>query len=318
MTEKTHNLVFVNHPTGQERRDFDEIAAKIEAVAPGIKCYIVPHDVLVEEAGLPTDIWARPALTVAFQWPEKFRPERGVFYAGRPINKHEQMHKFAKAKVPIPTTVAYEFGRALDRSVWGDFVIMKPTRFDLTSQGDAVFLMRTQSVAQLATQVFPLGHPARTASVLIQRFVDTGVFLESFRVLVLFDTPLYCMKFRRRSPRAPLQGGPEEILQIPVASTAQDDYEHILVMDAEVIALARRAAEAMPAIPLQGIDIIREVGTGKLFVLENNPGGNTWHFSSHMSAKGRRELSREKRIEQFCAWDVTAKVLAERVLNEAT
>lgn len=318
MPEKTHNLVFVNHPTGQERRDFDEIAAKVEAIAPGIKCYVVPHDALAKDAGLPRDIWARPTLTVAFQWPEKFRPERGVFYAGRPINKLEQMRKFAKAKVPIPTTAAYKFGGVLDRSIWGNFVIMKPTRFDLTSQGDAVFLMRTESVAELASQVFPLDHLARSEPILIQRFVDTGEFSESFRVLALFGAPLYCMKFRRRSPRAPLRGGSEEILKIPVASTAFSDYEHNLMMDAEVVALARMAAAAMPAIPLQGIDIIRETGTGKLFVLENNSGGNTWHFSSQMSAQGRAELSREKRIEQFGAWDIAAKVLTERVLNEAT
>jgi hypothetical protein len=29
----------------------------------------------------------------------------------------------------------------------------------------------------------------------------------------------------------------------------------------------------MPEIPLQGIDIIREAGSGRLFVLEANPGG---------------------------------------------
>lgn len=318
MSEKTHNLVLVNHPQGQDRRDFEEIAIKIEVIAPGIKCTIVPHDMSLEDADMPPDIWARPTLTVAFQWPEKFRPQRGVFYAGRPINKHEQMRKFAKAQVPIPTTVAYEFGSVLDPSVWGDFVVMKPTRFDLTSHGDAVFLMRTESVAQLAAQVFPPDHLARAEPVLIQRFVDTGEFSESFRVLTLFGAPLYCMKLRRRSARVPLYGRPEEILNIQVASTAQNDYQHIMVMDADVIALAKMAAAAMPAIPLQGIDIIREAKTGKLFVLENNAGGNTWHFSSHMSLEGRAELSREKRIAQFGAWDIAAKVLAARVLNEAT
>ena len=49
--------------------------------------------------------------------------------------------------------------------------------------------------------------------------------------------------------------------------------------DADILALARRAHAALPEIALQGIDIIREAGSGKLFVLEANPGGNTWIFS---------------------------------------
>jgi hypothetical protein len=92
---------------------------------------------------------------------------------------------------------------------------------------------------------------------------------------------------------------------------------HSLVNDMEVMAFARRAARAMPAIPLQGMDIVRDARTGKLYALENNSGGNTWHFSSKMFESGKKKITRDMRIAQFGAWDIAARVLAERTLREA-
>lgn len=313
---KTHTLVLVHHPWGQERRDLEEIAAKVEALAPEISTHIVSHDAKVDECGLPADIWSRPAFNVSFQWPQKFRPPRGVTYAGRPINKTVQARKYATAGVAVPPTVAYEFGRALNRDFWGDFVIMKPTRVDMTSHGNNVFLMRTERVAALAPRIYPPQHPARTAPVLIQKFINTGGAAESYRVLTLFGEPIHCMRFRQPEERAPLYASDDALLKTRVASNA-GTYIHTLVNDTEIIAFARRVAAAMPSIPLQGIDIIREMGTGKLYALESNPGGNTWHFSSRMSVETRKVVTREQRIGQFGAWDIAARVLAGRTLKEA-
>ncbi|MGV8996952.1 MAG: hypothetical protein ACOH12_08405 [Parvibaculaceae bacterium] len=314
---KTHTLVLVNHPWGQERRDLEEIAAKVEALAPEISTHIVPHDMKADECDLPADVWSRPTLNVAFQWPQKFRPARGLTYTGRPINKSVQTRKYDTAGVAVPPTVTYQFGRALNRNFWGDFVIMKPTRLDMMSHGNNIFLMRTERVAALAPRIYPPQHPARTAPVLIQKFINTGGASESYRVLTLFGEPIHSMLFRQPENRAPLYAPDEVLLKTSVASNAGDAYVHQLINDPEIMAFARRAAAAMPFIPLQGIDVIREMGTGKLYVLESNPGGNTWHFSSRMSVETRKIVTREQRIEQFGAWDIAAKVLAERTLKEA-
>ena len=167
---KTHNLIFVNHPLGQERRDFEEIGAKVEVLAPNIATYIVQHDAESDACGLPADVWTRPTFAVSFQWPEKFNPERGTYYVGRPINKAVQVSKYVKAGVPVPETVVYQFGRQLDPSFWGDYVVIKPTRADMTSYGDAIFLMPTHLATEMADRIFPRNHPARSAPVLIQRF----------------------------------------------------------------------------------------------------------------------------------------------------
>ncbi|MEE8106062.1 MAG: hypothetical protein V3T86_11055 [Planctomycetota bacterium] len=53
-----------------------------------------------------------------------------------------------------------------------------------------------------------------------------------------------------------------------------------LIDDPDILAVARKAAAAMPEIPLHGIDLVRDIDTGEIFVLEVNPRGWTWHFSS--------------------------------------
>lgn len=43
---------------------------------------------------------------------------------------------------------------------------------------------------------------------------------------------------------------------------------------------ARKIGAAFHDAPLLAIDFLRDAKTGKLWFLECNPGGNTWHFSS--------------------------------------
>jgi hypothetical protein len=49
-----------------------------------------------------------------------------------------------------------------------------------------------------------------------------------------------------------------------------------------------------------GFDIIREVQSGKLYVLEANPGGNTWIFSKgDMTAQLKVALGAEQLTDQL-------------------
>ena len=72
-----------------------------------------------------------------------------------------------------------------------------------------------------------------------------------------------------------------------------------------------------PRSALHGIDIIREVGTRRLFVLEINPGGNTWSFSSRWADNVQTELNMPDLSIQFDAWKTCARVLVHRTRLEA-
>ncbi|MBI1261561.1 MAG: hypothetical protein GC184_07530 [Rhizobiales bacterium] len=315
MAEKLYNLILINRPVAQATQDFMEIGKEIERIAPEIQVIVVHAD--FDPAKVPEQFWTRPTLTVSFTLPGKFRPRRGKIYHGYPVPKFEQMKKFAAAGIPMPKTLSYPWGRQLKKEVWGDHVILKATALDAMSNGDTAFLMRTERVHELAGVVFPDGHPARKAPLLVQQFIDTGEYPSSYRVLTLFGEPILSMIYKMNYPRPPLDASDEEMIQGTIASNRPPHYTHLLQADPEVLEFARRASSAMPRIPLQGMDFIREEKTGKLYILEVNPGGNTWHFSSQMSEEGRREISREQRMAQFDAWKVVARVLASRVRNEA-
>jgi hypothetical protein len=310
---KSRTLILVNHPGRQKRQDFEEIRAKIDTLAPEIDVQIVDANQSADE--LNDGIWQRPSLVVSFGPPMTFRPKRGLVYCCRLIPKFEQLVKLNRANVPVPLSAQLIFGKQLDPGIWGPLVILKPTTPGFMSQG-AVFLMRTERVVDLAEKVFPSGHPSRRLPVLVQQFVDTGPWPSRYRVLALFGEPLYCRRAYAAQPRPPLDAPDEVLLKAQIATNAEHGKNEA-ANDADVLDLARRTYAAMPAIPLHAIDIIREVTTDRLFVLEINAGGNTWHFSSDYIQRIPEASSREDKIAQFGAWDLAARVLIKKTMQEA-
>jgi hypothetical protein len=316
LSAKSRTLILVNHVNRQRRQDFQEIKENIEVLAPEIDVQIFEVGESISE--LDERAWQRPCLVVSFGAPLGFRPKRGLVYCCRPIPKFQQLEKLNKAGIPVPLSALLKFGAALNKDFWGPLVVLKPTTPGFMSKG-AVFLMRTERVAELAEVVFPKGHPSRRLPVLVQRFVDTGNLPSYYRTLTLFGEPLYCRKGYTAEPRPPLDASDEVLLKAKVATNALFGERHA-ANDPDVLRLARQAYAAMPAIPLQGVDIIREEATGRLFVLEVNPGGNTWHFSSQHTQHFQQfagATSRAERIAQFGAWDVAARILITKTLKEA-
>jgi D-alanine-D-alanine ligase-like ATP-grasp enzyme len=89
-----------------------------------------------------------------------------------------------------------------------------------------------------------------------------------------------------------------------------------LDIDPDVIALAAKAHAAFPDVPVQGVDIVREAGTGKLFVIEINAGWNTWHFSSPFGKKLQAEFGLDYH-GQFGGFSVAADALVEAAATGA-
>jgi hypothetical protein len=120
--------------------------------------------------------------------------------------------------------------------------------------------------------------------------------------------------------RVDLDAADEEIERSTIATQATTDRESNLVKEPDVLAFARAMHMAVPDVPLKGCDILREEGTGLLYALEMNPGGNTWHFSSNFLAARRAMRGPEhhkKRLEQFDVFRTSARVLVERTNAEA-
>jgi hypothetical protein len=179
--------------------------------------------------------------------------------------------------------------------------------------------MRREAVRFQPKEAFPDDHPGRYGPMLAQRFIDTGPLVNHHRVLTLFGAPLLAFKTSSERSRPSLDSPDDILATIAVKARRRDGpITREFTWDADILELARRAYSALPEIPLQGIDIIREAKSGKLYVLEANPGGNTWIFSKgDMTARLKKALDVERLIDQFDAFTTAAKTLIDRTRAEA-
>jgi hypothetical protein len=310
------HLILVHTVGHQDVRDFDEIARKVRQLAPDIEVFVVsnyiPSSVTRRRAEKRPTLVFSPGVLI------DFRPARGKIYAGTAIPKLEQLARFKGGGVPVPPTAEIVPDVILPETDFGSHVIVKPG-FSLASHGHDMTLTRREAVRFRPRNSYPEGHPGRNAPMLAQRFVDTGPFVNHHRVLTLFGAPLLAFNTMATTARASLDSPDDVLAKIAVKARRRDGpIKRALTRDPDIIELARRAALALPEIPLQGIDIIREAETGKLYALEANPGGNTWIFSKgDMSARLTEALGVEHLSHPFDAFTTAAKVLIERTRAEA-
>lgn len=311
------SLVLAYRPGWQSLTDLAEIRRHVADIDPSIAVFALPatqpNSVSRRQAG------RRPTLVVSPGPLTTFRPQRGTVYQGKPIAKIEQLKRLAAAGVPVPRSAVLGPGASFDPKVWGAFVVVKPGDLVTSSQGIGIGLRRTERVRYRAPSEYPPRHPGRRAPMIVQQFIDTGPHVEVYRVLTLFGEPLYCQRMVSREPRVGLDADDAQIESAVIASQAFDEVE-TFVQPRDVLEVARAAHAAMPEIPLKGCDIMREAGSGRLHVLEVNPGGNTWHFSSRFLADIRRRNGvafEQERRRQFDAMRTAARVLVEKTVSEA-
>ena len=98
---------------------------------------------------------------------------------------------------------------------------------------------------------------------------------------------------------------------------APPDRTAFITREPDLLKLAADAYRAMPEVALQACDIVREKVTGRLYLLEVNPGGGTWMFSSESSANYKQSLGTSDLTTEFNAFRTIARVLVERTRAEA-
>jgi hypothetical protein len=311
------NLVLVHSPGYQDVEDFQEIAQAVQEMAPDIEVFIASNG--IPSSATRRHASKRPTLVFSPGNLLGFRPLRGKTYAGHPIPKLEQIARFKAAGLPVPPSAEITPNLVLPESEFGSHVVVKPG-FSEASRGQFITLARRESVRFQPRHSFPADHPGRYGPMLVQRFIDTGARVSHYRVLTLFGTPLLAFKTRAETPRPALDSSDEVLATIPVKARRRDaPIKREFISDADILDLARRTYSALPEIALQGVDIIREAQSGKLYVLEANPGGNTWIFSKgDMTVRLKTALGVERLTDQFDAFRTAAKVLIERTRAEAS
>jgi hypothetical protein len=309
------NLVLVHQPGRQDRADFETIASKVHDLTDDIEAFVASNE--IRSSFTRKKAAERPTLVFSPGQLDAFQPLRGKIYAGQPIPKLEQMARMAAAGLPVPAFAEITPDLVLSERAFGSHVVVKPG-YSLASRGQDITLMRREMVRYRSPDQFAADHPGRYGPMFVQRFIDTGPLVSHYRVLTLFGKPLFAYRNSSLVARAPLDASDDVLAKTAVKARRRANAKSELIEEADVLALAGRTYAALREIPLHGVDIVREHGSGTLFVLEVNPGGNTWVFSKGEStARLQRALGVDRLTDQFDALTTAAKVLIERTRAEA-
>ena len=309
--EAIYNLVIVQDAAQQDPADWLAIKDKIERDAPDIDVRIAAN----REPNLAISRWQvqRPSLVFSPCLLVGYAPPGGAVFSGQPLGKDEQLRRLASIGVPIPKSAMLSPASSFDPGEWGSYVIVKPIR---SHSGRGVRLFRSVEVRDRYDEV-AAGSPTGT---LVQTFIDHSEdgYPTEYRVLTMLGRALYCARNSWGIRLRPL----DEIAADPSGVIASNDKTQggrirSVANDADIIALGERAHEAFPECAILGVDIIRDVTSGKLYVLEVNPYGDCWHFSSPLAKRRFTPEHVRDLYAQFNALDRAAELLIDRTRAEA-
>lgn len=173
----------------------------------------------------------------------------------------------------MPDAVVIEPDTHLDEAQWGPLTVIKTIQ---GKRGQGVSLMRTKDVRWSDTSALPDDHPRHGQRLLAQRFVNTGPFFRSTRVMMVAGRPVYSATSQAVQEQGDLLTS--DALEADIAANGVE-RNVTLNYDEEIIDFARAIHANLPHLPSMGIDIIRELGTGKLY----------WHISSDFGMEQQRK-----------------------------
>ena len=307
------NLVLVVwHDDPHVWSDLRRIAARVQQIDPDVRSFVVAHHKLDQLKLLP--LWFQRTLSLLVPSMPERKLLPGRFMTGVRLHKAGEYARLDAAGIPVPKWTIIEPDTRLDPAVWGPYVVEKPSAGRV---GANVRVRKTGRVRYSLPESFSPGHYGRQGPMLAQRFIYTGHWPVSYRVVTLFGDTLLCYRQKSISHGYPLTGrwNFRETGGINIVSNTKDMIV-TLIKDEDVIALAERAHRtAFQDFPVLAFDIIRDVETGELFVIECHAHG-TWMFSADVG----RDIQANNKVDfesQFDLIEKSARVLAREARNRA-
>ena len=311
---QARNLVLVTRPKWKTMHsDFRRIVQLVRELDPEVHAQVLWD----KRNSLPRpSLFLRPTVVVS---PLRIRHLfwcPGARFQADLLTKSEEYAALEKCDIPVPKWALVTRDHRPSLETFGRYVVCKP---DAGAKGAEVKIKRTGRV-RWSPPANNMARRLKADGLLAQEFIYTGPWPVSYRVTTLFGKALFSWRVEADRSRRPLQGpdqwrggaqgGGMSICSSGNACTFQ------LNNDREIIELGERAHAAFPEIPILGVDIIREEPTGKLYVIEVNSAGDTWHFSGGVG----ESIQRDAQINfesQFDGINTAAQVLVEQVHRAA-
>lgn len=278
--QRRRNLLFFC-TRGRQFADFQEMSRRIRARAPDIAPFVFTTRAAVRPLLAAPWLGLRPTVSIEMDG-RKHRPRviRGTRFGhsgfGGKVNEYKRIEAQG---LPLPKWTEIVPETSLDPAEWGPYVVVKPSR---GARGAFVRIFKTGRVRFRPCSEYPEDHPGRRGPMLAQRFVYSGPWPVSYRVLTYFGVPVSACRYEGRHDMAPLEGA-DGIKKagggLSIVAPARG-CTITLADDPDILDLARRTHAAFPEIPSLGIDIVRDRQTGKLYLMELNSAGDSWLFSN--------------------------------------
>lgn len=223
----------------------------------------------------------KPAWMVGMHPMPSWATGTSAWRAGLDAPKSEELAGLERAGVAVPRWRVLQPGESLGEAEFGRYVVVKP---DQGLRGARVRVEKATSVK--GDPIFVEAIKTHSAP-LVQEFIYTGPRPVSHRVGVMFGKAIYRWRIEGREVEGralPADGDFRASSGLSVVSSGKG-CAFTDPFDPEVTALAEKAARAFPEVPLMGVDVVRRMTDGKLFVLELNACGYCFHLTSATGVK---------------------------------
>lgn len=284
--------------------DLQEIVRGVSAIDPRINAVVLPKG--LGHRLLLSPLWTGSTLSVAMQ-----RSGGRSFLPGRVVTskiflKSGEYRRLEAAGYPVPRWTLITPDTRMDPAVWGPYVVVKPND---GGQGAHVKIKRTGKV-----RYKPPIEDDRFGQrgVIVQEFIYTGEWPESFRVFTLFGQCILCFHQKTVGRGRPLTSRWNFAADSGTSIVSNTiDMQVSLTKEPDVVSLCEGAHRAaFPDVPLLGFDVIRDAETGKLYVLECHAHGPVWPFSTSKGLGVQRKNGLDF-ASQYGALRKCAEILAE-------
>jgi len=285
-------------------QDFRAIAAAIRD--HGMRAHLVRHRRHEQLALLP--LWLTPTVSISISGRTDRKLLPGRFLSGLEHSKVDEYRTLQAAGAPVPRWTELAPDTRLNPGEWGPYVIEKPSAGWL---GANIRVRKTEKVRFTPPSSYERGHYGRHGPMIVQKFVYTGEWPVSYRVVTVFGEVVLCYRqVTQRGTPLTTRWGFDAGGTAVISNTRAMRIE--LDANAEIMDAARRAhLRAFPDVPLLQFDIGKDVETGELAIFECHPFAPLWPFSHRMaiSAQAANAVDFDS---QFGAMTTTGRAIAKK------